>query len=214
MKFMKKLFLIIAIAVSVVGAKAQEGTWYLGLGGVSPFGGIESNLGTGVSLSPMTGFSSLTLKDDYKVTNFGIAPEVGYFINDQIAVGLGLFFTGSTYSPDVDGATDTKYTTFGFNPYVRYHFLAKGDFKAYGQFNVAYASAKPDTDGAKALNAFEVNVVPGVAYSLTDNVAINATFGSLGYATMGKLKDNGVEASAFGLNLDSSSLKFGITVAF
>ena len=211
---MKKLFLIIAIAVSVVSANAQEGTWYLGLGGVSPFTGAESALPAGMSFSPMTGFSSMTVKDDYTVTNFGIAPEVGYFINDKMAVGLSLFFTGSTYSPDVDGATDTKYNTFGFNPYVRYHFLEKGDFKAYGQFNVAYASTKSDIDGIKAINAFGVNVVPGVAYSLTDNVAINATFGSLGYETAGNKKDNGAEASAFGLNLDSSSLKFGITVAF
>ena len=209
---MKKLFLFVIIVLSVLNMNAQKGTYYIGTTGFAPFGELGVNL-NGISLSPMTGFTSLTVENDYTTTNVGIAPEVGYFINDNIAVGIGLFYTASTYSPDAVGDDDVKFNTFGFNPYVRYHFINKGNFRVYGQFNIAYASARSDIRGTKAIRAFEVGISPGLSYQLTERIAINAGFGSFGYA-VAEDRNSQIRASVFGLNLDSSSLKFGFTISF
>ncbi len=210
---MKKFIALAIVVLCVMSVSAQKGTWYLGTSGFAPFGDISDEFASegyaGVVMGPMTGFSTLDVKDAYTATSFGLAPEVGYFITDNLALGLGIYYTNSALKPE--GGSKTSFNTFGVNPYARYYFLAKGDFKMYGQFNIAYGTTKADTDGAKSFDALAINVMPGVSYNLSERFAINATFGDFGYASM---KHDDFKATGFGLNVDMSTLQFGFSVAF
>ncbi len=220
---MKKLIMMATLALCVAGVSAQKGTMYLGTTGVSlglngddnftpitgfTFGTDESNqyLGLDDDLEPVYG--------DVKTKNMsvGLAPEIGYFVSDNLAIGAALMFKYSTTeTEDADNKVAT--TTFGISPYARYYFLTSGKFKMYGQAGFTYASSNTDVDGSKATNYLNVGVLPGVSYNLSDRVAINATYGFLGYDSYND-KNTDSKESNFGLTLDMSSLRFGFSVAF
>ncbi len=207
---MKKFLSLALIAFFALSASAQKGSFYLGTSGMNPFGAASTEVDTDVPFvfSPMTGFSIINAEGDESLTSWGLAPEIGYFVSDNVAVGLGLFYTSSSYDSGMSGVDAIALNTFGINPYVRYYLINKGAFRMYGQADFVYASAKMDADGAESTDFFSIGVKPGISYNLSDRFAINATFGNLGYEDV---KDN---YSKFGLNLDMSSLKFGFTVSF
>ncbi len=178
------------IALSVISVNAQKGTLYLGtnnIGGES----IESN----VSTTPAF-FTGFWATDDagMKTSTIGINPEVGYFLQDNLAVGLGI---GLSYE------TEGEVFGYGFAPYVRYYFKTINNFSLYGQCQYSYASN--DQDGHRAY--WDLGVKPGIAYNLTDRFALTATYGFLGYQEQGA-------SNAMGLKLDWSTLNFGLSVSF
>ena len=63
------------------------------------------------------GFSSLKFKDaDESTTFFNLSPNLGYFIADDLAIGLGVDL--SSVSP----AGGDSQTDFGLGPFVRFYF--------------------------------------------------------------------------------------------
>lgn len=202
---MKKLIAVAVVALSVLTVSAQQGSWYVGTSGFNPNGSATDG---GVVLGPMTGLSYTDVKDDASVFSIGLAPEVGYFVSDNLAVGLGVFYTYSKFKPDE--GRNVENNTIGVNPYARYHFLNYGNFRMYGQLGFGYSYSSIDYDNS--IHYFEIGLRPGIAYSLSDCFAINATFGYLGYDHFKQGGDNKI--SHFGSNMDMSSLLFGFTVAF
>ncbi len=195
---MKKTLAIVAAVIMAGSAFAQEGTFYLGATGISApditFPGNNS-----VTPSLFTGISYEKIGDN-SVTAFGINPELGYFISNNFAVGLGLGFT--YYSLPAEN----NMMAWGVNPYVRYYAIQIDKFSLYLQGGLSYVSSKmKDVD---AVNTFYVGVKPGVAYSVSDRFAINATFGNLGYFNYGE------SHSAFELQLSPATLSFGLTFSF
>lgn len=216
---MKKLIALAVIVLSIMNVSAQKGTMYLGTSGINPFGevnAIATLSGASMSLSPMTGFTTQSYGDE-SFTTFGIAPEFGYFIADDMIVGLGVFYTGSRYDDGLDSDdadhTELNMNTFGLNPYFRYLFINKEKFNVYAQAGLTYATSKSDASGAKSINFFDISVMPGISYNLSDRFAINATYGYLGYSNLG-IEDADESENSFGLKLDMSTLRFGFTVSF
>ena len=203
---MKKAFLLSLVMIFAVTTKAQEGSFYLGTSALNLFG-TENVDGFNFSTSPITGYA-ITAFDDNHTATYGIAPELGYFISDDKAVGVSLFYTHS----GIDDGNDAN--TFGINPYFRYYASGIGEkFKIYLQAGFTYAKTETDIEGAFDLTYFDIMVRPGISYNFTDIFAINATFGKLGYSktSIDKIDDS---INEFGLNLDTSSLRFGFTVSF
>ena len=97
--------------------------------------GVSSTLslaGTGSSLMSL-GFSTMKYKsdsDDFeerdpdKETSFNLLPKVGYFVIDNLAVGLDI---GIGYSNTKSGESGYKYETtmFSVGPFIRYYFQTK-----------------------------------------------------------------------------------------
>ena len=177
---MKKLFVMAALVLAAATVNAQAGKFYVGTSGIS-MGGGEVGL--------MTGFVS-----QGDETIWGLAPELGYNVSDNLTIGLGLGYT--SFGDDLN--------MFGVNPYVRWYGWKSGDFSVYVQGNIEYASFSNDGDDTNKLG---INIAPGIAYSFTEKWGINATFGYFGYE---KYKD--VDGT-FGLNLNSG-LAFGLTYTF
>lgn len=98
---------------------------------------------------------------------FTIAPEIGYNLNEKFAVGVALeyAYNGTT------GATHTN--KYGINPYLRYNFVKAGNFSAFVDGGLEYATEH--TKGLKKNdNTFGFRVNPGIAYNVSEKVTLVA----------------------------------------
>src|SRR5690606_8133177 len=167
---MKKIILSVAAVFAFGFANAQdtEGTGTKGFANGDVF--ITGAVGIGT-----------TSFDDDKETSFEIAPSVGLFVTDNIAVAVRLGYTSEKAEA---GSIDTEdFTTLSIGAFGRYYATPTSDFSFFGELAFNYNSIENNLADAKA-NGFEVALAPGVSYFIADNFALEATFGILGYETM------------------------------
>ena len=193
---MKKVLVVVLVSVLTMGsAFAQKGTWYLGTSAM-----------TSQKASFVTGFM-FDKYDEAQTLTLGIAPDAGYFVADKFSIGLGLAF--NLTSDKIDSDADAVNTiAIGFNPYARYFMISKGNFGFYLQGGFSFVTSMVDIDGVDPVNTFYIGINPGISYSLGKHFGLTAAFGNLGYTSYNKDHDN------FGLNVDMSSLKFGLSWLF
>ena len=124
---------------------------------------------------------------DFKQSSFSFTPSAGYFVMDNLAVGLAANFSSNSIKDD-DGDKDTVSST-AFLPTVLYYFPVEGDFKPLVQAGVGYMSTVEkeqygsQTDEYK-YSGLAVSVGVGAAYFISETVSFNI---GLGY-TMANLK--------------------------
>ena len=127
------------------------------------------------------GFSSYSDKSnpaaENTITRFYIAPEIGYKLDDKMAVGVALGFTtknDKTENTTVDPKTSTelKSTKFNLKPYLRYQVLTFGKANIFvdGGLNFALESAK---DMKPAMD-FGLFVTPGISFDVNEKWSIVA----------------------------------------
>ena len=185
---MKKIILSAIVAVCAISANAQ----------VWAGGKLGFNVTSG-DLYPET------------ETQFTIAPEIGYTINDKldvaVALDLSLIKNSLTLSElyGVPTNKDCNATEFSVEPYARYTFAEAGIAKFFVDGYVGFGSYKPK--GVDATTTWKFGVRPGVKVALSDDICLVSTLGNLGYKTV---KDN---YNKFGFNLDNA-ITFGIYFNF
>lgn len=162
LEFMKKLMLCAALAafgLSNVNAQEMETPDY-GFTQGNVF--VEGNLG----------YNSTNDKNlEVKTKDFTVNPKVGYFLSDDLAVGLEVNYLSST--KDVAGTDTVDYSGFGAGVFARYYFLDLGKrFKTYSELGVGYGTAKNDLSDVK-VNGVNAGLSLGINYFLTDNIAIS-----------------------------------------
>jgi outer membrane protein len=203
---MKKLLIFTAVALIAISANAQQGSLYVGLGNISFWDNGDGFTGTGIAVAS---------QGDNSTTFYGLAPEIGYFLSDDLAIGTGIGIGGRSVKDD-----DNTYFSFEISPYVRYFIKRSDNFGFYLQGGFGFAS----TTNGKYRNAngdlkdntttlFEIGVVPGVSYALSDNFSLTASFGQLGYSSS-KAASADDALNVFGLSLDASTLQFGLFYTF
>ncbi|WP_299885694.1 outer membrane beta-barrel protein [uncultured Lacinutrix sp.] len=204
---MKKLLFTAAIAVlGFTSVNAQEDS--------SSKGGFEKG---DVFISGSVGFGSESQADD-KTNGFTIAPRVGFFVSENIAVGAQLSYGSFTDETKVaDTTIEDKDTTFGAGVFGRYYFTPDSQFSIFGELAAGISSTKNEQTGvdvdAKS-NGFNIGIAPGISYFVSNNIALEASFGVLGYSS-DKADFDGAEARNnfnFGVNL--SDINFGIIYKF
>lgn len=158
---MKKALFTFFAAFIVFAAAAQmnQGTMIIG-GSV----GFESNKekveSGGVSV------------DQGTITSLEFAPQFGYFVIDNLAVGATLNFSNSKFKPDGGGGDQTS-SSFVFNPFARYYF---GNI--FGEGQVGFGSMKfDDGDGESKDKIFGWQIGAGYAAFLNESVAIEPQIG-------------------------------------
>lgn len=115
--------------------------------------------------------------DNVTTTTFQLAPEVGYVLNENLAFGASFDFNSVGVKVKVaDNSTKTSSSVWNLKPYVRYTFYNAGVFSCFvdGVFNLS---------GGKDLNEnyMGLNLCPGVALSVTDNISVVSRLVSLGW---------------------------------
>ncbi len=140
-----------------------------------------------VMIGGSAGFNAYSY-GNYSSTEIWLAPKVGYFITDNIAVGALLDFT--FYGGDDEG------TYIEFGPYGRYYFNNSGSARFFGEVGVDIVSWDPGKNFDSSSN-FGFNIGAGVDYFLNNWVALE---GMLNFNS-NKEKDADESATNFGLRI-------------
>lgn len=209
---MKKILMVAVMAVAAVSANAQ---WYVG-----------GQLGLDFNKANKDADSQMT---------FSIAPEVGYNINENWAVGAQVGFSMANklkeggniiYDPygiitGYTGYTEATYdatgTSFFIAPYARYTFAKSGNVSFFVDGGIGFATANYDIDDPyekynESGTIFHIGLRPGIAFKATDKISFVATTGYFGY--MKKSDDVYGGGSRFGLNVNGNALQFGFYYNF
>ena len=201
---MKKIILMAAFAVASVAASAQV---YVG----GSLGFESRNAGEGKKASMA----------------FSIAPEVGYKLSDNLAVGIQLGYSATNDEKkeavaksgveEMEGNKPEGGKTYGiFNvaPYVRYTFAQTGAASFFVDGGVYASFLAGGTDGWKG-TIFGVGVRPGVKFAASEKVDVVAKLGYIGWKGANKdAQGNGFAKSAFGINANNTNLELGILYNF
>ena len=195
---MKKLFLTLTAAAAVTfaaNAQTEKGKTVLG-GTVS--------------------YDHSSVKDvDGNTQGFSIIPSVGVFVDDNVAVGLGV---GYAWEQDDNGTIKAQNGEFSVAPYAR---LYKGDgnFKFFGQVSVPMGWGTSKVDGDKTGNTarYGVEVAPGFAFFPTEKIGIELSVKGLYYQNRtAEVEATGAKttSNAFGLDASSFAPRIGLQFYF
>ena len=222
----KLLFVLAASACMMLAAQTAHAQLYFG----GSIGFTRTSMTDGDTTTKVSGSS------------FKIAPEVGFQLNDKMAVGgtvtiqQGLPYMGAfdlndikgfmtaaagTYS-DLGTAGDggQRYNGFRVAPYFRYYLFDTKRFDLFVDAVVAYGNFKSQTktdsgwhtDEGSKLNLFELGARPGFRLKF-DKFAVVGRLGSLGFQSL-KLADTAnTGATRFGFDLDTANILLSFTIS-
>ena len=171
-----------------------------------------------------------------KTTDFLLSPSVGYVLNDNMQVGLGLLFvTGSTvnygaratYYAGQEDWLKTSGNAFGVAPYFRYYFAKAGNFSFFGEAALAFVtsgrthdhaydnSVNPaidvEADGPTSTSILDFSIVPGVNYKINDKFSVDCYIDLAGLAfTRTATKNYGTIADPDALVSTDVNTNFGL----
>lgn len=154
---MKKIYLTLAaVAAFTFASQAQteKGNFVIG-------GGV--------------GFNTESVKDsDLKSTGFNIMPSAGYFVSDNIAVGLGLGYQWNKNEYDSDAnVTERTNSSFAVAPFGRWY-SANGPVRLFGQLSVpmSWGNQKVNDEKTAETANYGVELAPGIAYFPTSKIGL------------------------------------------
>ena len=210
---MKKLFITLSFSVSVLLANAQiqKGTTFIGGNAGFLTAGGETKSG-GVSV------------DDPTSTNFSIAPTGGFYVTDKIAITAGIGFDFASTKTE-SGNNETKSTTnlFSVIPGARYNMPITEKFGAFvqGSAQIGFGGGtNSNTVGGVETSVdqkefkLDIGIAPGILYFVKNNLAIEASYGRLGYnTTKSTVEATGGDVehtrNTFDFGLNTRSISFG-----
>ncbi|WP_264522269.1 porin family protein [Flavobacterium sp. N1994] len=187
---MKKIILTVAAVFALSFANAQDKK--------------ESSVGFAKGDVYLTGAFSFSNDKDaagVKTDGLTVAPGIGYFLTDKVALVGNLEYMSSK---DASGA---KTTGFGLHAGVKYFWTPASQFSLSIGGELGYDTEKNDVTNVK-INTIGLNVPVGLNYFVSNSFALTSTWGGLNYSSA--KADGGEAATKLGLNLDMSSIKFGL----
>lgn len=139
-----------------------------------------------------------------RITQFSFIPHAGYFIKDNLALGIEVSLSFSK-TEDYDYDSTQRESTLAFSPFARYYF---GDKKVrpflfasggIGSYKTKYHSRLfTDSKSDSSNTLFFYSLGGGAGFFLNDTVSIEL---ELGYGRLSsKEGDFGTIQNAFGLN--------------
>ncbi len=107
------------------------------------------------------------------------APNIGYFVADNIAVGIGMSYTFSSLKEPNEDHTDDADLLFG--PFGRYYFPLENNMAAFLSADFAFGNSSDEqfvgqTKQSIRTNIFAVGVGPGFTIYSDSGIGIEALF--------------------------------------
>lgn len=207
---MKKLFVTVCLAVAAMTANAQ--TYVGGELGLWRNG-----------------------EDGNNKTSFTLAPEIGYNLDENWALGIKLGYNynyaGSQKVTigDVTASGHITRNAFTIEPYVRASYVKTGLVRLFVDGGFAFATYKDKatlsangnsaSESGDSHNAWQIGLKPGIALDLNPHFSFIAHAGFLGYrhSDPGKYNgalEDGVYGNGWGFDFKSNSLTFGFLYNF
>lgn len=196
---MKKVILTVAAVFALTFANAQdkkEGTPGFGKGDLY--------------LSGTAGFSS-EKEGDRKDDGFTLAPGVGYFLTENIALEGQLNFKSGKTNSGAPGSDDVKTTGFGIAAGAKYFWTPASQFSLSLGANLSYMSTKVDFGGGDVTEKeIGFNIPVGLHYFVSNDFALTSTWGGFGYSSNDNGGNGAEKTNKFNLGLDLSTISFGL----
>ena len=148
---------------------------------------------------------------DLKTTSFDFSPTVGYFISNNVAIGVQLGVTSNQSKFKSTKLSEEQGFSGGI--LARYYMTPTNKFSIFGSAALGFGSTNNKTDSLKT-TSFSFGFAPGISYFLSNHFAIETTIGSLGFSSI-KPDTKGADATTtidFGLNLTRAT--FGLVYKF
>lgn len=166
-----------------------------------------------------------TTNEGPTTTTFRLSPKVGYYLNEDFAIGAGIGFSSNKTTTPGNPETVDKSGFFYLNPFARYYLLREGNFAVLGEGGLNFGFGSSETTSGGTTNEgpsesfFQIYAAPMIEYSLTDMVALEASVGILTFETEKTEQDFGgttqtSKDNEFGLRLFPNSVNFGVRVSF
>lgn len=201
---MKKILLVGAVALcGLVNAQMTKGNWV-------------------VSGSTNIAFSNASSKikfdgnsvDGPKINTFMVTPSVGYFVTDNIAVGMDLSFISVTQK-DNDGDKSTN-NTVSVMPTGTYYFKGATNVVPYAGAGVGYASVtnkytSGNSDVKLTSDGLAWKAKGGIVYLLTPSIGLDFGLSYHAFSTKQDI-DYGVGSMKVTENTNTFGVNAGISV--
>src|SRR6056297_1541818 len=212
---MKTFYPIIALlAFSFVSAQdpsevliIEKGTWNL-----------TGNVALGFDNSENS-FNQQENGSENSSHSFSLAPSFGYAIKNNVVIGAAVQYTHQKgesattgFNPNSSSTSTNQFV--GISPYIRGYKGIGKQLSLYLQGEASYArswstsqqNGGTETNDRNGNNLF-IGIRPGITYFLHKNLAIESTFGSLGYRYgEGKSVQSYSKGNNFSLELSPSNL--------
>ncbi|PHS07964.1 MAG: hypothetical protein COA88_07580 [Kordia sp.] len=199
---MKKLLLSALAVCAFTFANAQEEKTeapYLSKGDIM----ISGSFGLGSDK-----YSS---KGNFQENDFNFNPRASYFVSDNIAVGITAgYASGKIEVNEGDDTADTNTVTVG--AMGRYLFTPTSKFSLFAELGAEYATKSMPSDDK--VNGFGLGLSPGICYFISNNFAIEASWGLLGYGSAKGDWDGAEASTSVDFGLDTNDLSLGLAYKF
>lgn len=144
---------------------------------------------------------------DQKETSFEFNPRVGYFISDNVAIGVQAGVGGS--KGKLASTTVSDESSFTAGAFARYYTSPAKKFS--GIFNLGFNYFSNDDKIAKIkTTGFDLAFSPGLNYFLSNHFAIEASYGKLGFATSKSDVSGSKPTNVIELDLNLTTVSFGL----
>ena len=183
---------------------------------------IEGNLGVSFNVNKGTGVENNESRASTLI--FGVAPKMGYWLNDRMAAGVSVSYnrhnqtSRNMNNPDQEEQWVKSFSSqFGFSVFGRYQlfYIKKLSVLAESSWGINRGTTKfkqqSISEASASFTSMDINIYPVISYDLTDRISILTIceFARLGFNT-GSSKYESIGAkesgSSFGLNAGSNIL--------
>lgn len=150
-------------------------------------------------------------------TQIHIMPMVGYFLTDQMAIGVQTGISSSKRRLHDEGDhADYSQNILMLSPFIRYY-LTSGKVGVFGEgsFSLGYGFLKqsePDHTDKGNTTQFSIGVSPGIYYAIHPKMMLEFSAGWLGYQYADiKMDGNKETSSSLGFDFGTTGLSLGLT---
>ena len=148
---------------------------------------------------------------DAKSNSFEIAPQVGYFVTENIAIGGKIGYMSMKAD---NGSFDTQDDAgFGVGAFGRYYFTPSNQFSLFGQLGLDYNSMENKLADFK-YNVIDAGLGLGMNYFVSSNFSIEAGVAVLGFSSNDNGGDGADATTNFGFGGDWRAVTFGVNYKF
>ncbi len=152
-------------------------------------------------------------------SQFLISPSIEYFLSDRFSLGGGLsYYTSNEKDYPTDNHLSEKASIFSITPFARMYFSMGEKVSLFGQGSIgfgfgkytsAYKYGNTITSTESKMTNFELGVRPGFQYLVSGKLALEATFGFVGF-TSNKSNNKEFTDSSFQIDFSPATLALGI----
>ena len=156
---------------------------------------------------------------DFKVNAFEIAPKVGYFVTENIAVGASVGLQSLKFD---NGSADATNSGLGLGAFGRYYFTPASKFSLFAELGFDYTSFDEEFDAESGTvygSSFESKEIgfglgAGLNYFVSSNFSLEAGIGVLGYQSSKADYEGAEAANTFKFGADLTNISFGVNYKF